>query len=233
MRESHACYIACRERQARRIEMRPWIHTILLAVAVAVLCFVVLRVAKLAKDLDLSVDKLEAYGHGTGPVLFNMLKNVSDTSKVVKDNSAATSTEEKKILGETSELIVLTNTHLYGKSGHPGLIVKAETAMDDLDTAIKGLGELTREASDEMIALRKGTEELTATIGDMRAFGKGENPKVNTMLDEASGSLTAMRKDLTQLGLMLASGTATAEDIRQVADKYREEYLKVRNLAWS
>jgi hypothetical protein len=166
--------------------------------------------------------------------------NLSETSKVLKDNSTETSTMEKKILGETSEFIKLTNVQVYGKGGHPGLvpqirmlIEKSSIAMDDLDTAIKGLGELNIDVRSEIAAIRAATDELTGSIRDLRAFGHAENPKLNTMMDELLLTVRNIDADVRQLHELEASITATAEDVQQVADKIRAEYMKARNLYYA
>jgi hypothetical protein len=164
--------------------------------------------------------------------------NVSETSKVVNQNSKASFEAEKKILGETSEFIKLTNIQLYGKSGHPGLIPqvsllaqKAQPVMDNLalatsrlDDAMLHLDQLIQSGNASVKELQNNEKAIEALIADLDA-------QVN---DPAIKEILAQFLKVAQ-NAAEATGqfAATTTDLRQVADKMRETYLKPVNIWWA
>ena len=163
--------------------------------------------------------------------------NVADVSGTVKANSKATATEELKILGETSELIKLTNARVYGKSGHPGLVpqlttlvTKAQPAADNLaaaaghlDQAIIDLDILIKTGSVSLEELQESQRRIDLLIADVDA--QVTDPHVKQLLSDLADAVRDGAKATNQFA-------AIATDGRQVADKARETYLKPVALWW-
>jgi hypothetical protein len=159
--------------------------------------------------------------------------NVADVSGVLKD----TSTEDKKILGEVSELVKLTNVQFYGKSGHPGLVpqlttlaTKAQPVADNLaaaaghlDQAIVDLDTLIKTGSVSLEELQESQRRIDLLIADVDA--QVTDPHVKQLLADLADAVRDGAKATNQFA-------AIATDGRQIADKARETYLKPVNLWW-
>ena len=159
--------------------------------------------------------------------------NVADVSGVLKD----TSTEDKKILGEVSELVKLTNVQFYGKSGHPGLVpqlttlvTKAQPVADNLaaaaghlDQAIVDLDTLIKTGSVSLEELQESQRRIDLLIADVDV--QVTDPHVKQLLADLADAVRDGAKATNQFA-------AIATDGRQIADKARETYLKPVNLWW-
>ena len=159
--------------------------------------------------------------------------NVADVSGVLKD----TSTEDKKILGEVSELVKLTNVQFYGKSGHPGLVpqlttlvTKAQPVADNLaaaaghlDQAIVDLDTLIKTGSVSLEELQESQRRIDLLIADVDA--QVTDPHVKQLLADLADAVRDGAKATNQFA-------AIATDGRQIADKARETYLKPINIWW-
>jgi hypothetical protein len=163
--------------------------------------------------------------------------NLSETSRIVKENSVATSTEEKKILGEVSLFISTTNVQWYGKSGHGGLIPqmrtlveKAQPVMDNLtlatqhlDGAIQSLNALIQNGDVTLQQLQASEKQILKLIADIDT--QVTDPAIHELLAKFSEAVTSGAEGMKQLA-------AIATDGREIADKARETYLKPVNLWW-
>lgn len=164
--------------------------------------------------------------------------NLSETSKVLKDNSAASSEMEKKILGEVSLFIKETNTQVYGVKAHPGLVpqmttlvAKAQPVMDNLalatqhlDGAIVSLNTLIQHGDVTIEQLQASEREILKLIADVDA--QVTDPAIKEILNQMAIAVKQGAEGMTQLA-------AIATDGRQIADKARETYLKPVNLWWA
>lgn len=192
-----------------------------------------------------AVIQLGIYFHRVGPVIEQTLRNVSDTSLTLKQNSGLELQEAEKAAAGASDLFRHTDITLNGPKGHPGLIpqlttvtIKAGAAVDHLDlaiqhldTAISNLNALMLEGTATVAQLQSAVGTFNQSIKDLDAVIT--DPQIKIMLANLANASATMTADLEQLGKLLASGTATAEDVRMVADKYRQDYLKARNMAWA
>lgn len=207
------------------------IRTALLAIAVAALCLV-------AWDIHTAARKTIAYGHSIGPVFSTTLSNINDTSLTVKQNSGAELQEMKKAAAGASDLFRHTDDSLNGRKAHPGLIpqlttlmLKSQAAMDNLNASILHLDALIQSGGATMQEMQATVSQFRKSIADLDAIIT--DPKIRETLNNLALASAEMAATLKQLNALLVSGTSTAEDIRQVADKYREEYVKARNIFWS
>lgn len=163
--------------------------------------------------------------------------NLSETSKVLKDNSAASSEMEKKILGEVSLFIKETNTQVYGVKAHPGLVpqmttlvAKAQPVMDNLNsataklnTALYDLDELIKSGNTSVQELNDSEKRIETLIGDIDSQVK--DPVIKQILAQLLEAAQNGAKATNEFA-------ATTTDIRQIADKAKETYLKPVNLWW-
>jgi len=164
--------------------------------------------------------------------------NVSETSRALRDNSAATLTEERKILGEASEFIKLTNVQVYGVKAHPGLIpqmttlvAKAQPVMDNLalataklNTAITDLDALIQSGNVTVQGVEESERRIEKLITDIDA--QVADPQIKQILAELLKAAQNGAKATDEFA-------ATTTDIRQIADKARETYLRPVNLWWA
>lgn len=111
------------------------------------------------------------------------------------------------------------------------LLAKVQYSMETLDVVIKHLDEVVVSTKGEVDSLHVATDNLAKSISDLD--GIIADPRIKEELAELLQLTKDIDEDSKQLGLLLKSGTATAEDIRMVADKIREQYLKARNLYYA
>jgi uncharacterized phage infection (PIP) family protein YhgE len=188
--------------------------------------------------------QLAVWAHNEAPLIHAALWNFSSSSYDVKMNSARELTETNKILADAHDLIAHTDITLNGPKGHPGLIPQATTlvtkalpAMDNLAAATKHLDELVQHADTAMQSLNALLQSGTATVAEVQASLKRVNdliaalqaqvsdPTIKIALDRLAEAAKAMADGMQQLA-------AASTDVRQIADKARDTYLKPVNLWW-
>jgi hypothetical protein len=182
--------------------------------------------------------------HQEKPLIHAALWNFSSSSYDVKMNSARELQETNKVLADAHDLLAHTDITLNGPKGHLGLIPqatvlvqKAQPAMDNLTAATKHLDEAIQHTDAAIGGLNALLASGTATMGEVQASlarvnalivalqGQVSDPSIKTALDNLSVSAKAMADGMQQLA-------AASTDVRQIADKARETYLKPVNLWW-
>jgi hypothetical protein len=200
--------------------------------------------AGLLAALTGSVLALSIWAHEEEPLIHAAIWNFSSSSYDVKQNSARELTETNKILADAHDLIAHTDITLNGPKGHPGLIPQATTlvqhaqpVMDNLATAAADLDVTIRRTDATIQNLNALLASGTATMAEIQASlkrvndlivaleGQVSDPSIKIALDNLAGSAKAMADGMTQLA-------AASTDVRQIADKARETYLKPVNLWW-
>jgi hypothetical protein len=179
-----------------------------------------------------------------GPLIHAALWNFSSSSYDVKMNSARELAETNKVLADAHDLIAHTDITLNGPKGHPGLIPqatvlvqKAQPAMDNLTAAAAHLDQAIQHTDVAIQNLNALLASGTATMAEVQASvnrvnnlivalqGQVQDPSIKMALDNLAGSAKAMADGMQQLA-------AASTDVRQIADKARETYLKPVNLWW-
>jgi hypothetical protein len=178
------------------------------------------------------------------PVIHNALWNFSSSSYDVKQNSARELIETNKVLADAHDLIAHTDLTLNGPAAHPGLIPqatvlvrKAQPAMDNLASAAGHLDAAIQRADAAIGSLNALLASGSATMAEVQASvnrvnnlivalqGQVQDPSIKIALDNLAASGKAMADGMQQLA-------AASTDVRQIADKARETYLKPVNLWW-
>jgi hypothetical protein len=178
------------------------------------------------------------------PLIHAALWNFSSSSYDVKMNSARELAETNKVLADAHDLIAHTDITLNGPKGHPGLIPqatvlvqKAQPAMDHLTAAAAHLDQAIQHTDVAIQNLNALLASGTATMAEVQASvnrvnnlivalqGQVQDPSIKMALDNLAGSAKAMADGMQQLA-------AASTDVRQIADKARETYLKPVNLWW-
>ena len=181
---------------------------------------------------------------GELPLIHAALWNLSSSSYDVKQNSGRELIETNKILADAHDLIAHTDITLNGPKGHPGLIPqatvlvqKAQPAMDNLTAATRLLTETIGHTDQAVQNLNALLASGTATMAEVQASlarvnalivalqGQVQDPAIKEALDNLAASGKAMADGMQQLA-------AASTDVRQIADKARETYLKPVNLWW-
>jgi hypothetical protein len=181
---------------------------------------------------------------GELPLIHAALWNFSSSSYDVKMNSGRELTETNKVLADAHDLIAHTDITLNGPKGHPGLIPQAtvlvqktQPVMDHLSEAAADLDATIRGIDATIQNLNALLASGTATMGEVQASlarvnalivalqGQVSDPSIKTALDNLSVSAKAMADGMQQLA-------AASTDVRQIADKARDTYLKPVNLWW-
>jgi hypothetical protein len=194
--------------------------------------------------LLLCVSEASRWIYREAPLIHAALWNFSSSSYDVKMNSGRELTETNKILADAHDLIAHTDITLNGPKGHPGLIPqatvlvqRAQPVMDHLsdaaadldatirrtDATIQNLNALLSSGTTTMGEVQSSLERVNALIAALE--GQVSDPSIKTALDNLAGSAKAMADGMTQLA-------AASTDVRQIADKARETYLKPVNLWW-
>jgi hypothetical protein len=191
-----------------------------------------------------SVLALSIWAHKEEPLIHAALWNFSSSSYDVKMNSARELAETNKVLADAHDLIAHTDITLNGPKGHPGLIPqatvlvqKAQPAMDHLTAAAAHLDQAIQHTDVAIQNLNALLASGTATMAEVQASvnrvnnlivalqGQVQDPSIKMALDNLAGSAKAMADGMQQLA-------AASTDVRQIADKARETYLKPVNLWW-
>lgn len=111
------------------------------------------------------------------------------------------------------------------------LLARVQYSVETLDTVIRHLDDVVVSTKGEVDSLHVATDNLAKAIQDLD--GIVADPRIKEELAELLQLTKDIDEDSKQLDLLLKSGTATAEDVRMVADKIREQYLKARNLYYA
>jgi DNA repair ATPase RecN len=178
------------------------------------------------------------------PLIHAALWNLSSSSYDVKQNSARELQETNKVLADTHDLIAHTDATLNGPKAHPGLIpqattliAKAQPAMDNLTAATKHLDEAILHTDSAIQSLNALLQSGTATMAEVQASvnrvnnlivalqGQVSDPSIKLALDNLAAAGKSMADGMQQLA-------AASTDVRQIADKARDTYLKPVNLWW-
>jgi methyl-accepting chemotaxis protein len=178
------------------------------------------------------------------PLIHNALWNFSSSSYDVKQNSARELIETNKVLAGTKDLIEHTDFSLNGTREHPGaipqlttLVKKAQPVADNVasvtahldlaiqhtDAAIGSLNALLASGSATMAEVQASVNRVNNLIVALQ--GQVQDPSIKIALDNLAASGKAMADGMQQLA-------AASTDVRQIADKARETYLKPVNLWW-
>jgi hypothetical protein len=172
------------------------------------------------------------------PLIHDVLWNTAAETYVVKENSNREFTEVEKATTAVKNLADHTDITLNGPKGHPGLIpqltmlvAKGQTAMDDLDKGIRDLDDVTVSARQEIDEIGLATRELTLVETHLDSLVT--DPHIREELSELVDVTKDIDADVKQANTLLVSTTATAEDVRAVADDLRAKYLKARNLYYA
>jgi hypothetical protein len=187
---------------------------------------------------------LAFWAHREAPLIHAALWNFSSSSYDVKMNSARELQETNKVLADAHDLIAHTDITLNGPKGHPGLIPQATTlvqhaqpVMDNLATAAADLDATIRRTDATIQNLNALLASGTATMAEVQGSlarvnalivalqGQVSDPSIKIALDNLAASGKAMADGMTQLA-------AASTDVRQIADKARETYLKPVNIWW-
>ena len=188
--------------------------------------------------------KIAFWADREAPLIHAALWNFSSSSYDVKQNSARELVETNKILVDAHDLISHTDVNLNGPKAHPGLIPqattlvqKAQPAMDNITAATKHLDETIQHADVAVQSLNALFASGTATMAEIQAAvnrvnnlvvalqGQISDPSIKLALDNLAASGKAMADGMQQLA-------AASTDVRQIADKARDTYLKPVNLWW-
>jgi hypothetical protein len=191
-----------------------------------------------------AVLQLAVWAHKEAPLIHAALWNLSSSSYDVKQNSARELQETNKVLADAHDLIAHTDATLNGPKAHPGLIpqattliTKAQPAMDNLAVATKHLDEAILHTDGAIQSLNALLASGTATMAEVQSSlkrvndlivalqGQVSDPSIRTALDNLAAAGKSMADGMQQLA-------AASTDVRQIADKARETYLKPVNLWW-
>jgi hypothetical protein len=190
------------------------------------------------------VFELGLWAHHEAPLIHDALYNFASSSYDVKQNSGRELTETNKVLADVHDLVAHTDITLNGPKGHPGLIPqatvlveKAQPAVDNLTAGTKLLNETIGHVDVAVQNLNGLLLSGTATMTEVQASvnrvnnlvvalqGQVQDPSIKMALDNLSQSAKAMADGMQQLA-------AASTDVRQIADKARDTYLKPVNLWW-
>jgi hypothetical protein len=190
------------------------------------------------------VFELGLWAHQEAPLIHDALYNFASSSYDVKQNSGRELTETNKVLADVHDLVAHTDITLNGPKGHPGLIPqatilveKAQPAVDNLTAGTKLLNETIGHVDVAVQNLNGLLLSGTATMTEVQASvnrvnnlvvalqGQVQDPSIKMALDNLSQSAKAMADGMQQLA-------AASTDVRQIADKARDTYLKPVNLWW-
>lgn len=190
------------------------------------------------------VFELGLWAHREAPLIHDALYNFASSSYDVKQNSGRELTETNKVLADVHDLVAHTDITLNGPKGHPGLIPqatvlveKAQPAVDNLtagtkllnetighvDVAVQNLNGLLLSGTGTMTEVQASVNRVNNLVVALQ--GQVQDPSIKMALDNLSQSAKAMADGMQQLA-------AASTDVRQIADKARDTYLKPVNLWW-
>lgn len=199
-----------------------------LFVAIVLLCMVLWEVRSLVREAKKDIGGLTSQVSTT-------LSQVNATELVVSKKAEEQQTALLKVTGSLKLLIDSSNTKLFGRDMKSGVFGQVSTMLNSGNTLVTDLDEAIKEAAKSVV---RASDDLHQTIVDLhpslealaRDLSDPEIQKTLKNLDDASAGLA---KDTEQLRVMLVAGSATAEDIKKVADNVAEKYLKTKNLAYA
>lgn len=200
---------------------------ILGAVALVLLCLCLVMLAR--------------FGYRNGLLVHNALWNFASMSYDLKQNSGQQLEMTRKVTADIHDLIGHLDCTLNGCRNifsHKkvvGLIptmteflFASKISMEHLDDAIQNLDKFFVSGTATMQDIQTATKELQQTVADLDLLVT--DPNIKAELAE----LLQVTKDIDvtakQANALLASGTASAEDVRQIMDHLREQYTKARNI---
>jgi hypothetical protein len=174
--------------------------------------------------------------------LGGLTSQVSTTLAQVNSTELQTSgrlAEEQKQFGETlvalKHMVQRADEQLYGRDLKSGLFGQVRDLLDHGNVLLVDTDAATRQAT---VTLAQASTDLHATLLELQpsldALAKQlGDPAIAQTLKNLETSSANLSTDTEQLGMLLKSASATAEDVRLVADSVREKYLKTRNLAYA
>lgn len=197
-------------------------------VAIFLLCMVLWEVRSFVKEARKDVGGLTSQASTT-------LAQINSTEQVVSKKAIEQQVELIKVTGSLKLLIDASNTKLFGRDMKSGIFGQVSTMLNSGNTLVVDLDGAIKEAAKSVV---RASDDLHQTIVDLhpslealaRDLSDPEIQKTLKNLDDASAGLA---KDTEQLRVMLVAGSATAEDIKKIADKVASEYTKTRNLAYA
>lgn len=194
--------------------------------------------------------QLGFWAQAEAPLIHSALWNFSSSSYDVKNHSAQELATTQKILVDVKHLVGSTDCSLNGCPGlgelkpTPGLLPqvttlvrKAQPAMDNLASASAHLDQAIQHTDGAIQSLNALLASGTATMAEVQSSlkrvndlivalqGQVSDPSIKLALDNLAASGKAMAEGMQQLA-------AASTDVRQIADKARETYLKPVNLWW-
>lgn len=199
-----------------------------LAVLLLVLAWAALELGRLAGEARRDLG-------GITSQLSTTLAQVNSTER----DSSVKLAEEQRQLTETlvavKHIVQRSDEQLFGRDLHSGLFGQAGTLLATSHTLLLDTDAAVKQAA---VTLARASDDLHDSVLDLHTLAASLNadladPHLKNTFAELDATMSNLAADTAQLKLLLESGTATAEDVRRVADKIAEEYTKAKNLYYA
>jgi len=157
------------------------------------------------------------------------LKNVREASEEWKKASAAQAKQSTEVLADTRK--TLERLRLFADHTDLGTQALLATARDAISNQNGELGYTQAQFRANLVEMQKATVALTLAIKDVD--GTIADPKIKETIAHLDDSSAELSRSMVELTKLLNDSSATAADVRRVADKVADEYTKTRNLAYA
>jgi hypothetical protein len=202
--------------------LREWLKTAAILAVAGFLCWVLWDAHLMLRETRNTIKLAD-------PVLGNVNSAAEAGAAAVAKLNALADVESGKIAASTEELrkteratrASIDSLRQVFLDIHQVVIPQVTT---DLHQLLLNANSAVAQLQPVIATLGKDADALAVTLNDPNI------PKTIANLRDTTADLDA---DTKQLKVLLESGTATAEDVRQVADQVRAQYLKARNLYYA
>jgi hypothetical protein len=198
------------------------IKTIAVVAVAGMLCWVLWDAHLLLRDTRVTINLAD-------PVLANVNTAAQQGAEAVEKFNDLADVESTKIEASTEELRKTERASRAMIDSLRKVFIDIHQTVipqftGDLHQLMEQASTTVAELQPVIATLGKDADALAVTLND---------PNIAILIANLADATAGLDADTKQLRLLLESGTATAEDVRQVADSMRAKYLKARNLYYA